>query len=150
MKQKKTKVEKKQKQQIKELKKMKLNIDTSFSYTSYHLMKVISQITPWPIMQAVKAQTRRNRKKKENTGQSGKGQNKKGEGIFRDDTKTHQKDDKKREYKEKTEGGKVWKRNDWKNRRQGLQKVNKVSGFLYRIIKKPKNYEALKGTQKHE
>ena len=45
---------------------------------------------------------------------------------------------------------KVWKRNDWKNRRQGLQEVNKVSGFLYRIIKKPKNYEALKGTQKHE
>ena len=45
---------------------------------------------------------------------------------------------------------KVWKRNDWKNRRQGLQKVNKVSGFLYRIIKKPKNYEALKGTQGHE
>ena len=62
-------MEKKQKQQIKELKKMKLNIDTSFSYTSYHLMKVISQITPWPIMQATKSQ--------------------KGEGILKDDMNTY-------------------------------------------------------------
>ena len=143
--QKKTKVGKKHEDWIKKIKKTGYNIHTSFSYAGYHLMKVISQITPWPIMQAVKSQTRKYMNGKERTGRSGKGKNKQGEGILRDDTNTYQEKE-----KEKTEGGKVWKRNDWKNRRQGLQKVNKVSGFLYRIIKKPKNYEALKGTQKHE
>ena len=125
MKQRKTKVEKKQRQQIKNLKKRKFNIHTSFSYTSYHLMKVISQITPWPIMQATKSQ--------------------KGEGILKDDMKTYQEKE-----KEKTEGGKGWKRNGWKYRKQGLQEINKVSGFLYKIFKKPRNYEALEGTQRLE
>ena len=45
---------------------------------------------------------------------------------------------------------KVWKRNGWKYRKQGIQEINKVSGFLYRIIKKPRDYEALKGTQRLE
>merc|ERR1712240_304499 len=40
---------------------------------------------------------------------------------------------------------KVWKRNEKKYRKQGLQKIGKVSRFLYKICKKPENYEALKG-----
>ena len=83
-------------------------------------MKVISQITPWPIMQATKSQ--------------------KGEGILKDDMNTYQE-------KEKIEGGKVWKRNGKKYRKQGLQEIDKVSRFLYKIFKKPKNYVALEGTQ---
>ena len=45
---------------------------------------------------------------------------------------------------------KVWKRNGWKYRKQGLQEINKVSRFLYKIFKKPKNYVALEGTQRLE
>ena len=41
---------------------------------------------------------------------------------------------------------KVWKRNEKKYRKQGLQKIGKVSRFLYKICKKPENYEALEGT----
>ena len=40
---------------------------------------------------------------------------------------------------------KVWKRNEKRCRKQGLQEVGKVSRFLYKICKKPESYEALKG-----
>ena len=82
-------------------------------------MKVISQMTPWPIMQAMKSQ--------------------KGEGILKNNMDTYEKE-------RKIEGGKVWKRNEKKYRKQGLQKIGKVSRFLYKICKKPENYEALEGT----
>ena len=107
-------------------------------------MKVISQITPWPIMQAVKAQTRKYRKGKEKTGQLGIGENKQGEGILRDDTKTYRKEEKERKYKEKTEGGKVWKGNTWRKESQSPHEINKVSGFLYKKFKKPGNSDSLR------
>ena len=81
-------------------------------------MKVISQMTPWPIMQAIKSQ--------------------KGEGILKNNMNTYEKE-------KKIEGGKVWKRNEKRSRKQGLQAAGKVSRFLYKICKKPENYEALKG-----
>ena len=58
-------------------------------------MKVISQITPWPIMQAVKAQSTKNKKDKEDAPQVEKRPyDDKGEGTFKntqDTTEEHTK-----------------------------------------------------------